>query len=231
MLIKGLIKSSLLDFPSNFCCTVFLAGCNFRCGYCYNPKLIEINNKNSISEEDFFTFLDTRKGKLDGVCILGGEPLIHNEIQPFIKKIKDKGFKVKIDTNGSNPNLLKELINKKLINYVAMDIKASKENYQQFFHQKDYINEIEQSIEILKQSNIDYEFRTTIIPSIIDEEELKKICKWLQNSKKFCLQQFDKRYPLLDDKFKEKKLYTPNQMKQFLNIAKPYFKKVELRNV
>ncbi|MFH1456178.1 MAG: anaerobic ribonucleoside-triphosphate reductase activating protein [archaeon] len=232
MLIKGLIKSSLVDYPGNIVCTIFLGGCNFKCGFCYNPELvIDINNTINLKEENILKFLDTRKGKLDGVCIIGGEPLINKDLPEFLKKIKDKGFLVKVDTNGSHPEMLKQLIKNKLVDYVSMDIKSSKKNYKQFFDKKDYIQNVENSVELLKNSNINYEFRTTIVPSIINETEMKQICEWIKGAKKYYLQQFDNRHKTIDPKFFKIKLYTPDQIKKFQTLAKKYVQKCEIRNI
>jgi len=168
MKIGGLQKLTLIDYPGHLAATVFLIGCNFRCGFCYSSELVlpeKIKNQPVFPEKDFFSFLKQRKGLLEGVVICGGEPTINNDLPSFIKQIKKLGFLVKLDTNGSNPKMLKSLIDKKLLDYVAMDIKAPKEKYSQIAGisgvlKTNIIKKVEKSIHILKESGINYEFRT-----------------------------------------------------------------------
>ncbi len=172
MEIGGFQKFSVIDYPKKISCIVFLKGCNFRCGYCYNKQLVlpeEIEKQPTIPEKEIFEFLDKRKKMIDGVVVTGGEPTIHNqELVDFIKKIKEKDYLVKLDTNGSNPELIKNLINKKLIDYVAMDIKQTFEKYSCFT--KVPVENIQESIEIIKSSNLSREFRITTHPELTKEE-------------------------------------------------------------
>src|SRR3989344_4958290 len=154
MLIGGLQKLTLIDFPGKVACTVFLSGCNFRCPFCYSPELVlpgQIKNRPGISEKEFFDFLKERKNLLEGIVICGGEPTSDKKLPVFLKKIKKMGFFVKLDTNGSNPEMLKKLIDKKLIDYVAMDIKGPKGKYSQIAGTKIDIEKIQKSINILKE--------------------------------------------------------------------------------
>jgi len=188
MKIGGLQKLTLVDYPGKIAATVFLIGCNFRCGFCHNPELIDSSKKEVISEKEFFDFLKERKGLLDGVCITGGEPTIVSDLFNFIKKIKDLGFLVKLDTNGSNPEILKELINS--LDYIAMDVKTSMKKYNKAVGKEIDLNNINKSIDLIKDSNIDYEFRTTVIPGLVDKNDIIEIGKWLKGVKKIVLQQF-----------------------------------------
>ena len=191
MRIGGLQKVTLIDYPGKIACTVFLIGCNFRCPWCYSKELVlpeAIKKHPKISKKYFFDFLKKRKGLLEGVVICGGEPTINKELPNFIKKIKKLGYPVKLDTNGSNPKMLKELIDEKLIDYVAMDVKLPKEKYFKILGQNP--KKIEESIKILKESKMGCEFRSTILPAVYHEEDVVKMAKWIRNTKIYYLQQF-----------------------------------------
>lgn len=232
MKIAYLQKFSLQDYPGIISCIIFLHGCNFRCGFCHNPELVEEKEINLISEEEVLDFLSSRKGKLEGIVITGGEPLINYNISDFLKKIKNLGFKIKVDTNGSNPNLLKELIDNKLIDYVALDIKTSKNKYKDVVG-IDIVDRIEESIKILINSKINYEFRTTVVPGIVDLEDIKKIKLWLgeiskEKLKNYYLQQF-RAEKVLDNKFKYIKPHDKNELEKMKQILDDYCEKVEVR--
>ncbi len=190
MKIGGLQKVTLIDYPGKVACTVFLSGCNFRCPFCYSPELVlpeEIKKHPVIREEDFFDFLSEKKGLLDACVICGGEPTIYgDELIDFCKKIKEMGFFIKLDTNGSNPDLLIKLI--PLIDYVAMDIKAPLNEDYKKFSGVDCLDKIKKSIEIIKKSGIDYEFRTTITDHSIND--IVEIAKYISPAKKYFLQRF-----------------------------------------
>ncbi|MBR3280350.1 MAG: anaerobic ribonucleoside-triphosphate reductase activating protein [Clostridia bacterium] len=195
MNIAGLQKLTTSDFPGHLACIVFTQGCNLRCPYCQNSGLIPIvrDFKNdSLVEDDIFEFLEKRKGILDGVVITGGEPLIHNDINLFISKIKEIGYKVKLDTNGTNPELLQSLINQNLIDYVAMDIKNDFPNYAKTVGVENINTEnIKKSIDILKHSKIDYEFRTTIVKEFHNIESITNICELIGKEPKYFIQNFE----------------------------------------
>lgn len=188
--IEGLQKVTLLDFPKKVACTIFTKGCNFNCSFCQNSSLIPCD-KGKISEDEIFEYLNKRKNILDGVVITGGEPLVQKDIKCFIKKIKDLGLLVKLDTNGSNPKVLKELIDENLIDYVAMDIKNIFLKYKMTVGKNILLKNIEESINILKNSNIDYEFRTTIVKELHTIDDLRKICEYIGNKCKYYLQNFE----------------------------------------
>lgn len=192
MNFSGFQKLTLLDFPGHVACTLFTAGCNFRCPFCHNAALVtHIDNSHFYSEDYVLDYLSRRTGVLDGVCITGGEPLMHSELFDFIKKVKALGYKVKLDTNGSYPELLAELINSKSIDYVAMDIKNCKEKYILTAEcSEEHLQKIEQSIQLLKQKSIDFEFRTTIVAQYHTVEDIKKISEWIKGAPNYFLQNF-----------------------------------------
>jgi len=233
MLIGGLQKLTLVDYPGKVAATVFLIGCNFRCPNCQNPELINWNNNQpEISEKEFFDFLDSKIGLIDGICITGGEPTIHEDLIDFIKKIKAKGFLVKLDTNGSNPEMLKKLIDAKLLDFIAMDIKApigaKVQSYDEATGVSTDIEKIKKSVELIKNSGIDYEFRTTIVPGLVEKEDIEQIGIWLRGTKKFALQQFQNK-KVLDKRFEQIQPYPDETLKQFQKILEKYIEKVELR--
>lgn len=223
MKIGGLQKLSLIDYPGKTVATVFLIGCNFKCGFCHNPELVDVRGKEVVSEKEFFSFLKDRIGLLDGVCITGGEPTIVSDLFNFIKKIKELGFLVKLDTNGSNPEVLKELIN--IIDYVAMDIKTSKEKYKMVANID--LDRINKSIDLIKGSG-DYEFRITVVPELVNKDDIEKIGKWLKGCKKIVLQQF-RNERVLDKKFEKVKPYSDDVFFNFKKILEKNINNVELR--
>ena len=192
MQFSGFQKLTLLDFPEKTACTLFTAGCNFRCPFCHNAALVtHIDNTSYFTEEYVLDYLEKRVGILDGVCITGGEPLMHPNLPEFIKKVKDLGYLVKLDTNGSYPERLSSLIDSGLIDYVAMDIKNSKEKYMLTADcgETDVVN-VEKSIEILKKGKIDYEFRTTVVKEYHEIDDIRKIAEWIAPTQKYFLQNF-----------------------------------------
>jgi pyruvate formate lyase activating enzyme len=195
MLISGIQKFTLLDFPEKTACIIFTPGCNFRCGYCHNPefvlpeKILELKNS-FIPEDIFFNFLNQRKDLLDGVVISGGEPTIMPDLIPFMGKIKEMGFLVKLDTNGNRPALIKEAIEKKLVDYIAMDVKTSLEEYPKLVGPVVKPNNIAESVRILVKNEVDYEFRSTLIKEIHSENILNEMSHLLQGAKRIYLQTF-----------------------------------------
>lgn len=198
MRIAGLQKLTLLDYPGNIAALIFTKGCNFNCGYCQNSSLILNDGEELIDEKEVFTYLEKRKKILDAVVISGGEPTIQKDLKEFIIKIKNMGFKVKLDTNGYNPNLLGELIEDNLLDYVAMDIKADLNNYEKIACKKINTNNILRSINILKESNISYEFRTTVIKGIHDTKMILNILDIIGTESKYYIQNFEESENVLD---------------------------------
>ena len=197
MNIAGVQKVTLLDYPGKVACEIFTQGCNFECPFCQNSSLIPITNTGEFSEEEIFEYLNLRKNILDGVVITGGEPTVQKDLKSFIKKIKDLGLLVKLDTNGGNPKVLQELIDEDLVDYVAMDIKNIFNKYNITAGKKVSLDNIKKSIEILKASKIDYEFRTTIIKEMHSLDDIVSICKLVGNAK-YYLQNFEDSENVID---------------------------------
>jgi len=228
MIIAGLQKLTLIDYPGKLAATVFLAGCNFRCPWCYSSELVlpkKIKKQPKILEKEFFYFLEKRKGILEGIVLCGGEPTINKNLPEFIKKIKKIGFLVKLDTNGSNPKMLRELINKKMIDYVAMDVKLPKEKYAKLYSK---IENIEKSIKILKENKIDSEFRTTVVPSVLEKDDILKIAKWISPAKKYYLQNF-RAEKTIDQKFEKIKPHPDKYLSEIQKAISPFFETCEIR--
>ena len=233
MLIGGLQRTTLIDYPGKVAATVFTLGCNFNCPFCHNPELVDrekIKEQPIIKEGAFFDFLESRKKLLDAICITGGEPTIHNDLVSFIGKIKEKGFLVKLDTNGSRPKILSELFQKNLVDFAAMDIKSSLNKYCQAISGQIEQKDILESIDLIRNSGKEYEFRTTVVPGLVDKEDIKKIGQLLNGAKSFALQQFEIGKNL-NDLWKGVKLYSEDELNEMAEIARQYFHKVELRGV
>ncbi len=192
MLILGFQKMTLLDFPNKVAATVFTGGCNFRCPFCHNALLVtEIDKSTAYSAEEVLSFLKTRKGLLDGVCITGGEPMLQPDIADFMKEIKDLGFLLKLDTNGSYPEKLKKVVEEGLIDYVAMDVKNSAEKYGATIGIENYdLSAVDESIDFLLKGKVDFEFRTTVIKEFHTVEDIEKIAQRIAGAPKYFIQNF-----------------------------------------
>ena len=229
MIIKGLQKTTLLDFPGKVACTVFTAGCNFRCPFCHNASLvISPDLTDTISEDELFAFLKKRRGILDGVCITGGEPLLQRDIEELIKKIRDLSLAVKLDTNGAYPERLRSIIENHLVDYVAMDIKNSKEKYSLTAGADVDIGKISESVGLLMSSGIAYEFRTTIVKELHSPEDIRSIGEWIAGADKYFLQSFTDSGELIADGYSA---HTPQDMAALLEIAKQYVPNAALRGI
>jgi len=250
MQIGGLQKLTLIDFPGRLAATVFLCRCSFRCPWCYSSELVlpeKIKQQPKISENEFFNFLKKRKGLLEGICVTGGEPTIHKDLPDFIKKIKKLGYLVKLDTNGSNPKMLKDLIDEKLIDYVAMDIKAPigakmqnakcksqndkskcKNKYEKATGVKVDLEKIKKSIEIIKNSGIDYEFRMTVVPTIHTKEDIIQIAREVSPAKRYYLQNF-RAEKTIDSKFAKIKSYSEKEILEIQKAIAPFFEICRIR--
>ncbi len=190
MNIQGFQKITLLDFPTKVACTVFTGGCNLRCPFCHNASLVNNPNEQQSMENSVFDYLKERHGILDGVCLTGGEPLLQPDIEEFTKKLKDMGFLVKLDTNGYLPYRLEKLLKSNMVDYVAMDIKSSLQNYEKATGCKIDTARFLESVNIIKNSGIDYEFRTTAVKGIHTEEDFEAIGEWLKGEKRYFIQKF-----------------------------------------
>ena len=190
MFFAGFQKLTLLDYPGKVACILFTNGCNFRCPFCHNASLVRAQDGADISDDEVLEFLKKRQGILEGVCISGGEPLIHNELKDFIREVKKLGYPVKLDTNGSFPQKLRELIGEGLVDYVAMDVKNSFEKYNVTTGINADIDSVKESIEILINGNIDYEFRTTLVSGFHTTQDMQRIGEMIKGTKKYYLQNF-----------------------------------------
>jgi pyruvate formate lyase activating enzyme len=213
--IGGLHKVSLIDYPGMISAIVFLQGCNFRCPYCHNPELVEQKLfGRCFDANEVMDFLGTRKGKLDAVTISGGEPTIQKDLLPFVKQIKKMGFAVKLDTNGSQPDVIKELINYKLLDFIAMDVKGPLDKYPEIVKAPVDSEKVKESVDFLIESKIPYEFRTTIVKSQLTDKDILKIGKLISGAQKYVLQKF---VPVktIDKKFLRQKTYSDEELETF----------------
>ncbi len=230
MNIQGLQKLTLLDYPEKVACTIFTAGCNFRCPFCHNASLVtHIDLKKNISVEQILDFLKKRWRVLDGVCISGGEPLLQPELEDFIRRIKEIGYHVKLDTNGSNSRLLRRLTEQKLVDYVAMDIKNAPGKYGITIGIEDYnMDEIFRSVEFLLSGTIPYEFRTTIVREFHKREDFGAIGRWIRGAERYYLQSFQDSGDLIRPGLRA---YTKEILVQALEIVRRNVPKAELRGL
>ena len=243
MKIGAIDKLTLLDFPGELAAIVFLVGCNFRCHYCYNPMLVVTSSKegaqgnkghffDDISEDDLFDFLESRLGKITGVVITGGEPTMHPDLEKLIIKIKQSGFKIKLDTNGSNPDFLSRIFNGEARpDYIAMDLKAPAEKYEQVIAVKitDIAQKIQKSIEHILMSGVPYEFRTTVHPLLLNEEDICKMGKMIKGAQKWYLQNFKTTNDLVNCEFVKTNGFTDDAMQKMVKIGGKFVKKCVAR--
>jgi len=229
MKIGGLQKTSLLDYPDKLSAIIWTIGCNLRCPYCYNKQLLDKDSTEIINEEDVILFLKKRKGKLEALSITGGEPLLHEDIFNFINKIKKLGYLIKIDTNGTFPNKLKKLIDENLVDYISMDIKAPKNKYNILCEKKVNIRNIQKSIDLIKEFKKKYEFKTTIVPPLLNKNDILEIAKWLNGADQFYLQQFKNESPLVSKKLEEIEPYSKEYLIEIIDEIKPFFNKCNYR--
>lgn len=222
-IIDGFDKLTLLNYPDKVACTIFTKGCNFKCPFCHNSSLIGLDKENDKYKE-VISYLNKRKGILDGVCITGGEPLIHKCIKDLIKEIKDMGFLVKLDTNGSNPLMLKEIIDEKLIDYVAMDIKNTFDKYEMTIGCKTNLDNIKKSIDVIESSDIDYEFRTTIVKEFHTLDDIKGIVNMLDEKSKYYIQNFRNSDGVLNKKLNGFKIEELENLQKEIKNKNVYFR-------
>jgi len=225
--IKQMIKTSLIDWEGKIVSTLYLPGCNFRCPFCYNVELIlHPDHLKNIPQKEIDNYLLERKDFIDGICMSGGEPTLYSHLPEYFKGLKEKGFLVKLDTNGTNPELLKKLLNFNLVDFIALDIKSSldPDNYFKAACIQDeiIIEKIKDSIELIMNSNIDYEFRTTVVPLLHSEETIMEIAKYISGAKKYVLQNFSPLEMTLDPSFQKIKSYSTEKMQELSDKAKKY---------
>ncbi len=192
MKILGMEKLSLVDFDNHIAATVFTGGCNFRCPYCHNaPLVLDPAGQGALSEEYIFDYLKKRKGVLQGVAITGGEPTLMPDLKEFILKVRELGYEVKLDSNGTRPDVLASFIEEKIVDYIAMDIKNSKERYAETVDVENFdLSPVEESVKLLKKGNVEYEFRTTLVKEFISADDIRGIADWLAGAKRYFLQHF-----------------------------------------
>ena len=229
MKIHGLMKMTLLDFPGLVACTVFLGGCDMRCPFCHNWELVDGSAPAIMDDNELLEFLGKRKGLLDGVVFTGGEPLLRKDLFGLMKQVRDMGYKVKLDTNGNHPVELEAAYKEGLADYVAMDIKNCPERYGETIGIPDFdIANVEKSIQLIKSSNVPYEFRTTVVKQFHDADSFEKIGKWIEGAERYYLQGFVDRETV---PFSGLSSYSADELEGFLEIVKPYVKSAEIRGV
>lgn len=232
--IKKMINTSLIDWEGKIVSTLYVSHCNFRCPFCYNYDLIlNPENLEDIPLKDINDYLFTRKEFIDGICMSGGEPTLYPELPQYFQILKDKGFSIKLDTNGTNPILLKNLIDLKLVDYIAMDIKSSLdfEHYSKAAGIKDthLFTAVRDSIELIMSSKIDYEFRTTIVPLLHNEDTIINIAKYISGAKKYVLQKFSPQEIMLDTTFQKVEPYSDIFLQRLIKKIKKYIRKCYYR--
>jgi pyruvate formate lyase activating enzyme len=236
MEIKGFIDLSLADWDGKLSSVLFLPNCNFRCPFCQNPALIlHPEKEETVPFERVENYLKKQRNWIDGVCITGGEPTLHSDLPDLCSKMKEMGFLVKVDTNGTNPTMVKELIEKNLVNYIALDIKAplNVKKYSRAIgvNAEKFLGKVEETVRILMESNIDYEFRTTVVPTLHKEEDIEEICRSIKGCRKYVLQKFDVSLgkKILDPAFSKLKPFTNEEMSMFLAVAQKFLPNAKLR--
>ena len=228
MKLGGLQKLTLLDFPGKTACTVFTVGCNFRCPFCHNASLVR-GSADELCVDEFFAFLKKRRGLLDGVCVTGGEPTLHPDLEEFVTKIKELGYAVKLDTNGTAPDTIRSLVEKGLIDYVAMDIKNSRAKYLSTAGvTKDLLGNIEESVKYLLEDHIPYEFRTTVVSPLHEKADFYDIGEWIKGTKHYFLQNFIDSGDLVSDGMTG---YEKEALEEFALIVQGFVPNVTIRGI
>ena len=230
MILGGLMKTTLLDFPEHIACTVFAKGCNLRCPFCHNASLVisRESHGDTLSEGDFFSFLEKRRSILDGVVVSGGEPLLQDDIFEFLKKIREYGYQIKLDTNGTFPDKLTRIIEADLVDYVAMDIKNSPDKY--FLTTgAEVLSQVSRSVEILMNSGIEYEFRTTTVEQLHNADDIIAIGKWISGAKRYFIQRFENSGDILGKA--DFSAPSDDSLREFLLSVKTYVPSAELRGI
>jgi pyruvate formate lyase activating enzyme len=234
--IKGFVDLSLVDWDGKLSSVFFVPGCNFRCPFCYNSTLVlHPERVETIPFERIEAYLKKQRGWIDGVCVTGGEPTLHEDLPDTCSKLKEMGFLVKIDTNGTNPMIVKELMDQGFVDYIAMDIKTplTVEKYSKAagVNAQKLLGKVKETVRILLKSKMDYEFRTTVVPTLHEEEDIKEICDGVKDCKKYVLQKFDISLgkKTIDPEFSKLQPFTDEEMRTFLNIAQELLPNVKLR--
>ena len=227
MVIHGLQKMTLLDFPGKVACTVFLGWCDFRCPFCHNWELIDGSAPAQLDDEKLMAFLKKRRGLLEGVAVTGGEPMLNRDLPQLLRNIRELGFMTKVDTNGNHPDMLRQIIDEKLADYIAMDVKNSPERYAVTVGLENFdTSNIEKSIILLKQSGLEYEFRTTAVDELHDEDSFRGIGRLIEGAERYYIQKFTDR-----ETVHYEGLHAPSdeKMRKYLDIIRLYVQSAELR--
>ena len=234
--IKAVVKSSLIDYPGKVAAVVFLNKCNYRCSFCHNPELVfdeYSKDMPDIPVEEFMEFLSHKKKWIDGVTILGGEPTLHKGLLDFMRLLKSKGFDVKLDTNGTNPEIIKKAISEKIVDYIAMDIKNSRERYEETVKVKPSLEKIDESIKLImdagKSSLIEYDFRTTALPRFHTKDDFEKISQWIKGAKTYYIQQFRTEQSLVDNSLIDDQTFSLSELEDFKKIMEKTIENVTIR--
>ena len=236
MILHGLNKLTLLDFPEHIACTVFTGHCNMRCPFCHNAPLVLFpDTQPQLAEDEFFAFLKKRQGTLEGVCVTGGEPTLASDLLSFLEKIKAFGYLVKLDTNGTNPHILRRAVTAGLVDFVAMDIKSSPSRYAKAVGIPDFCTDtVKESVNFLMHAGLSYEFRTTVVRELHDTAVFSEIGEWLHGASAYYLQAFQPEGDLICNFSKTSKPltgYSANELSDFLALLAPHFGKVGLRGI
>lgn len=228
MLIGGLQKTTLIDYPGKVAATIFTIGCNFRCSFCHNPDIVK-GIARVIAADDVLSFLQKRTKLIDAICITGGEPTIQRNLRKFVKKIKEMGFLVKVDTNGSRPLVLEKLLAEKLLDYIAMDIKAPWDKYQNVVCRNVDCEDLKKSVTIIMESGLPHEFRSTVLPLLHSPKDVVEMARQVKGAEKYFLQQFQPEKKLVNLAFVEEKTYTKKELNEIILEFKDWFKVCRVR--
>ncbi len=224
MIIGALQKTSLIDYPGEIAAVIFTQGCNFRCPYCHNPELVDKNRFTTpLDNNEVLAFLRHRQGLLDGVVITGGEPTIHKDLPEFLQKIKQMGYLIKLDTNGTNPAMVRRVTDINLVDYIAMDYKAPLGKYADVVRAEVNVHHIIDTMEIIKNSGVKYEFRTTIVKELLSPDDVQTIKHEIGSGEKYCIQEFNPT-KTLDESFLECSTFSPQILKDIQDTEQKHFK-------
>jgi pyruvate formate lyase activating enzyme len=232
MNIRGFYKTSLIDYPKKICSVIFIGGCNFRCGFCHNPDIVFNSDINeSVSEEFVYSHLQSRLKVIDAVTVTGGEPTLDPDLINFCEMLKQMGLSLKLDTNGSNPRVIKYLLEKKLIDYCAVDVKTSPEKYNEITGGWSAVEKITETLSELRNSSINFEVRTTCVPGFLTAEDMSSIKEWISPVKNYYLQQFTSSVNLINPEFALKNPFTKKYLNELLETAREIAPNTGLRGV
>ncbi|MEM0466026.1 MAG: anaerobic ribonucleoside-triphosphate reductase activating protein [Candidatus Thermoplasmatota archaeon] len=230
MKIGGLQKTSFIDYPEYISAVVWTVGCNFRCPFCYNKDLV-FGRSQLLPEEEIISFLQKRQGMIEGVVISGGEPLLQDDLSGFLQKIRKLGFLIKLDTNGSLPDRLKVLLDDGLVDYVALDVKAPKKKYPSVCGCEVDVSNIQTSMDLIRKQAPEYEFRTTVVPSLLNKEDIIEIAHWIAGAQQWYLQQFKVFPPLVSSELEKINAYDRQFFDELIVAVQPFIEKVVVRGL